>query len=266
MRRFRHPGGGPPRAPSPHLSPTRSSGSSSTSRSCRCWQQRSRTPCSHAGTREQEPALRRRVTAVQAAGSRPARACSTGPRSEGQRGSASAAHVAAASRACSFSREREERMSLAPAAAQYSARASPRPCGTAHEQRWGGLPRAMTERRCAVLGGRGGPGCRRGVPGCRTWLAPTIHTTFPCHAPGGGGRLDSRVRSASALQAAATAERIERRRAMPLLDGVLGWSTRSAPREAEESPGCPGRNRACCRQQQHARRQTRKGGCRRRCC
>lgn len=31
------------------------------------------------------------------------------------------------------------------------------------------------------------------------WLAPTIHTTLPCHAPGGGAGRDSRVRSASAL-------------------------------------------------------------------
>jgi hypothetical protein len=67
------------------------------------------------------------------------------------------------------------------------------------------------------------------MPGCRTWLAPTIHTTLPCHAPGGGGRLDSRVRSASALQAAAATERspahavhIERRRAVPLLIVVVG--------------------------------------------
>lgn len=42
------------------------------------------------------------------------------------------------------------------------------------------------------------------LKGCRqerlpTWLAPTIHTTLPRHALRGGWRLDSRVRSASAL-------------------------------------------------------------------
>jgi len=35
-----------------------------------------------------------------------------------------------------------------------------------------------------------------------TWLAPTIHTTLPRQACGGGARLESRVRSASALRQA----------------------------------------------------------------